>query len=84
MKWKVSVMRSDTVAESAGMLFTVKKLGLTSSTGQLTLTVKSVGGLKTTLSQFSALNTLHVSVGVGVAVGVGVTGAVGVGVIDGV
>ena len=75
-------MRSDTVAESAGMLFTVKKLGKTSSTGQLTLTVKSVGGVKITLSQFPALNTLHVSVGVGVAVGVGVKGD-GVGVPNG-
>jgi hypothetical protein len=37
-----------------------------------------------TLSQYPALVTLHVSVGVGVAVGVGVTDAVGEGVIDGV
>jgi hypothetical protein len=63
-------------------LFTVKPSARTLSTGQLTLTVKSVGGVKT--SPQSALVTVHVSVGVGVAVGVGVTDAVGEGVIDGV
>jgi hypothetical protein len=63
------------------------------SMGQLTPTVKSVGGVKKVLPQPSALVTTHVSVGVGVgltgvavtvAVGVGVTVTVGVGVIDGV
>lgn len=87
MKWKVILTRSDTVQESAGTLFTVKALApqpVNGSMGQLTPTVKSVGGVKTTLSQYSAKETLHVSVGVGVAVGVGVTVAVGLGVIDGV
>jgi hypothetical protein len=86
LKWKVIVVRSDTVQESAGTLFTVKPPGpqpLNGSTGQLTPTVKSVGGGKKKVPQ-GALFTLHVSVGVGVAVGVGVTDAVGEGVIDGV
>ncbi len=75
LKWKVILTRSDTVQESAGTLFTVKPPGpqpLNGSMGQLTPTVKSVGGVKTTLSQFSTLVTVHVSVGVGVTVGVGV------------
>ena len=61
------ITRSDTVQESAGTSFTVKPPAPQPppSTGQLTLTVKSVGGVKTTLSQFSALNTLQVSVGFG-------------------
>ena len=75
LKWKVILTRSDTVQESAGTLFTVKPPGpqpLNGSTGQLTSTVKSVGRVKTTLSQYPALVTVHVSVGVGVGVAVGV------------
>jgi hypothetical protein len=71
LKWKVSVMRSDTVQESAGTSFTVKWAGPQRSTGQVTLTLKSVGGGKKRGSQ-SALNTLHVSVGVGFGAGIGV------------
>src|SRR6266496_3847611 len=67
LKWNVIVMRSDTVQESAGTLFTVKPPAPQKSTGQLTLTLKSVGGLKK--SRQSALITLHVSVGVAVGVG---------------
>ena len=83
------ITRSDTVQESAGRSFTVKPPAPQPppSTGQLTLTVKSVGGVKTTLSQFSALNTLQVSVGFAVGVGVPngrVGGGVRVGVAVGV
>ncbi len=46
LKWNVIVMRSDTVQESAGTLFTVKPPAPQKSTGQLTLTLKSVGGGK--------------------------------------
>jgi hypothetical protein len=70
------------------------KQPLNGSMGQLTPTVKSVGGVTTTLLQFSTLVTTQVSVGVGVGLGVdvgvgvglgvGVAVAVGVGVIDGV
>ena len=61
--------------ESAGTLFTVKPPGpqpLNGSMGQLTPTLKSVGGLKKILPQPSANFTTHVSVGVGAGVGVGV------------
>jgi hypothetical protein len=89
LKWNVMSARSDTVQESAGTLFTVKPPGpqpVNGSMGQLTPTEKSVGGVRTMLSQSDAKATTHVSVGVGVgvAVGVGVTVAVGVGVFDGV
>lgn len=79
LKWKVSVMRSDTVQESAGTSFTVKLAGPQISTGQVTLTLKSVGGGKKNVPQ-SALNTLHVSVGVGVGACLGVSVAVRIGV----
>jgi hypothetical protein len=93
LKWKVILTKSDTVQESAGTLFTVRPLASQKSRGQLTPTVKSVGGVKKVLPQPSALLTTHVSVGVGVGltgvavtvgVGVGVTVTVGVGVIDAV
>jgi hypothetical protein len=83
------VVRSDTVAESAGMLFTVKPPAPPPSTGQLTLTLKSVGGGKKNVPQ-GALITTQVSVAVGVGVGVagvpnsGVGGGVRVGAAVGV
>jgi hypothetical protein len=86
LKWKVIALRSDTVQESAGTLFTVKAptpQPPNGSTGQLTLTLKSVGGGKKNVPQGAEITT-HVSVGVVVAVGVGVTVTVGVGVFDGV
>jgi len=75
--------------ESAGIPLHIKSLGCTidGSTGSLTSTSKSVGGVVTMLRQ-PALTEQDVGVGVGVgvgdavgvAVGVGVTVAVGVGV----
>jgi hypothetical protein len=83
LKWNVIVVRSDTVAESAGMLFTVKPPGPPPSTGQLTLTLKSVGGGKKNVRQ-GALITTQVSVADGVGVGVGVAGVPNSGVGGGV
>ena len=61
-------MLFDTVNEFGPMLFTLKPLGLTSSTGQLIWTVKSVGGVGTTLLHELTCSTKHDSAGVGVGV----------------
>ena len=81
LKWKVIVVFPFiNTNELAGVPFTVKSLASTvpGSAAPLRLTVKSVGGMPTTMPPQPELVTEQpVGVGVGVAVGVGVGVALG-------
>ena len=89
-KWKINcVPPIKTVTEFAGVPFTMKTLPSTPPSGAVRLTVKSVGGVPTTMlphggELFATEQPAGDGVGVGGTVAVGVTVAVRVGVAVGV